>query len=146
MKDKIQADLNQALKDRNELVVSTLRLLLSEIHNQEIEKKADLTEEEIIGIIQKEVKKRKESIEAYQRGKRDDLVKKEKEELAILNKSLPRQLSSKELETIIQLVIKKVGASGLSDFGKVMGEVMTKAKGRAEGKVVSEAVKKTLSD
>jgi len=143
-KNKIQSDLNQALKDKKEVKVSTLRLLLSEIHNQEIAKQADLTKEDIIKVVQKEVKRRKEAIEAFQKGKRDDLVAKEKEELEILNKYLPQQMSSQELETIIQSVIKETGASGMSDFGKVMGAVMGRVKGQADGKVVSESVKKVL--
>lgn len=143
-KDKIQSDLNQALKDKKEVEVSTLRLLLSEIHNQEIAKQAELTEEDFIEVVQKEIKKRKEAIEAYQKGKRDDLVAKEKQELEILNKYLPQQLSSQELEVIIQSVIKETGASGMSDFGKVMGAVMGRAKGQADGKIVSESVKKAL--
>ena len=145
MKDKIQSDLNQALKEKKENVVSTLRLLLAEIHNQEIAKQSQLSEEEIIGLIQKEIKQRKESIEAYQKGKRSDLVAKEKEELATLNKYLPQQLSAEELETMVQSVIKEIGASGPGDFGKVMGAVMAKIKGRADGQTVSEAVKKVLS-
>ncbi|HUV43095.1 MAG TPA: GatB/YqeY domain-containing protein [Patescibacteria group bacterium] len=145
MKDKIQSDLNQALKERKENVVSTLRLLLAEIHNQEIAKQSQLSEEEIVGLIQKEIKQRKESIEAYQKGKRNDLVSKEEEELATLNKYLPQQLSVEELETTVQSVIKEIGASGPGDFGKVMGVVMTKVKGRADGQTVSEAVKKILS-
>lgn len=144
MKDKIKSDLNQALKNKKETEVSTLRLLLSEIHNQEIAKQADLTKEDIIKVVQKEVKRRREAIEAYQKGKRDDLVAKEKQELEILNKYLPQQLSSQELETIIQSVIKETGASGMSNFGKVMGAVMARVKGQADGKVVSESVKKAL--
>lgn len=145
MKEKIQSDLNQALKDKKEVEVSTLRLLLAEIHNQEIAKQAELTKEDIIKVVQKEVKRRKEAIEAYQKGKRDDLVTKEKEELRILNKYLPQQMSSQELETIIQSVIKEIGASSMSDFGKVMGAVMGRVKGQADGKAVSGAVKKALA-
>jgi len=145
-KNKIQSDLNQALKDKKKAEVSTLRLLLSEIHNQEIAKQAELTKEDIIKVVQKEVKRRKEAIEAYQKGNRDDLVAKEKQELEILNKYLPQQMSSKELETIIQSVIKETGASSISDFGKVMGAVMGRVKGQADGKAVSESVKKALGD
>ncbi len=145
MKDKIQSDLKEAMKAKDELVVATLRLLLSEIHNREIEKQGKLTDEDIVGAVQKEVKKRQESIEAYQKGKRDDLVEREKKELAVLNKYLPQQLSPEELETTIQSVIKEAGASGPADFGKVMGPVMDKVKVKADGKVVSEAVKKALS-
>lgn len=145
MKSKIQSDLRQALKDKKEIKVSVLRLLLAEVKNQEIAKQEELKEDEFVGLVQKEIKKRKEAIEAYQKGKRDDLVAKEKKELIILNKYLPQQLSSAELEEIIQTVIKETDASGLSDFGKVMGGVMVKVKGKADGKAVNEAVRKVLS-
>lgn len=144
-KNKIQSDLNKAIKSKKKVEVSALRLLLSEIHNQEIAKQTKLTKEDIIKVVQKEVKKRKEAIEAYQKGKRDDLVAKEKQELKILNKYLPQQMSSQELETIIQTVIKETDASSASDFGKVMGVVMARVKAQADGKVVSEAVRKALS-
>lgn len=148
MKDKIQKDLNQALKEKDKLKVSTLRLLLSEIHNREIAlgyaQGENLSDEEVTKIVRQQIKQRKEAIEAYQKGKRDDLVKKEKAELTILNNYLPQQLSAKELETTIQSVINEVGAKGMADFGKVMGGVMAKVKGRADGRAVSEAVKKAL--
>ena len=144
MKSKIQSDLNQAIKNKKEVEISTLRLLLAEIHNQEIAKQAELNEEDIILVVQKEVKKRKEAIEAYQKGKREDLVAKEKQELKILNKYLPQQLTAQELEVIIQSVIKETGASGMSDFGKVMGAVMAKVKSKANGKAVNKVVIEAL--
>ncbi len=144
MKDKIQSDLNQAIKNKKEVEISTLRLLLAEVHNQEIAKQAKLTEEDIVNVVQREVKKRKEAIEAYQKGKREDLVAKEKEELEILSKYLPQQLTGQELEVIIQSVIKETGAGGMSDFGKVMGAVMAKVKGKADGRAVSRVVKEAL--
>lgn len=144
MKVKIQADMKQALKKKEALVVSTLRLLLAEIHNQEIEKQKELTDEEIVGVVQKEVKRRKEAIEAYRKGKREDLLTKEKKEMALLNNYLPQPLSAEELETTIQSVIKELGATGPADFGKVMGPVMAKVKGKTDGQAVSEAVKKVL--
>jgi len=144
MKAKIQADMKQALKKKEALVVSTLRLLLAEIHNQEIEKQKELTDEEIVGVVQKEVKRRKEAIEAYRKGKREDLLTKEKKEMALLNNYLPQPLSAEELETTIQSVIKELGATGPADFGKVMGPVMAKVKGKTDGQAVSEAVKKVL--
>lgn len=145
--EKIKNDLKAALKEKDELVVSTLRFLLSAIHNKEIElkKRGKLSDEEVIGVIRKQVKEHQESIEAFQKGKREDLVEKEKKELAILNKYLPQQLSSKELKKIIKEVIGETGAVGEKDFGKVMGVVMGEVKGRAEGKTVAEVVKQQLS-
>jgi len=132
------------LKNKKEMLVSTLRLLLAEVHNLEIEKKGKLTEDDVLGLIRKEVKKRKEAILAYKKGKREDLVKKEEKELAILNEYLPQPMSKEELEKIVEDVIGEMKAKGPQDFGQVMGQVMGKVKGRADGSLVSELVKKFL--
>jgi len=140
----IQNDLKTALKEKNELQVSTLRLLLAEIHNRQIEKQAELTEEDIVAVLRKEAKKRQESVEAYEKGGRQELADKESKELLILSKYLPQEMSPQELEKIVKEVIGKVGAQGADDFGKVMGGVMGKVKGQIDGAKVSEAVKKLL--
>jgi len=151
LQDKIQADLKIALKAKDELRVSTLRLLLSEVHNREIAlhrqlavQGESLPEEEVVRVIRQQIKQRQEAIEAYREGKRDDLIKKEQAELEILSKYLPQQMSSKELEKIVKETIDEVETSGPGDFGKVMGIVIGKVKGQAEGKVVAEVVKKLL--
>lgn len=140
----IQNDLKTALKEKNELQVSTLRLLLAETHNRQIEKQAELTEEDIVAVLRKEAKKRQESVEAYEKGGRQELADKESKELLILSKYLPQEMSPQELEKIVKEVIGKVGAQGAGDFGKVMGGVMGKVKGQIDGAKVSEAVKKLL--
>jgi len=142
--ETIQNDLKTALKERNELQVSTLRLLLSETHNRQIEKQAELVDEDIVGVLRKEVKKRQESIEAYEKGGRQELADKESKELIILSKYLPQEMSPKELEKIVKEVIVEVGAQGPSDFGKVMGVIMGKVKGKIDGTKVADAVKKLL--
>lgn len=142
--EKIQADLRQALKAKEEIRVSTLRLLLAEVHNREIQKQAKLKDEDVVAVIRQQLKLRQEAIEAYQKGNRDDLVKKEQKELEILSKYLPQKISPEELEKIIRQTISEVGAGGQEDFGKVMGAVMVKIKGRAEGKEVAEIVKKLI--
>jgi len=145
--EKIKTDLKTALKEKDKTTISTLRFLLAAIHNKEIElkKRGKLKDEEVIAVIRQQVKQHQESIEAYQKGKREDLVKKEKQELSILRKYLPQELSPEELEKIIKEIIKEIGAKSPADFGKVMGAVMGKVKGRAEGKVVVETVKRLLS-
>ena len=142
--EQIQNDLKTALKERNELEVSTLRLSLSEAHNRQIEKQAELVDEDIVGVLRKEVKKRQESIEAYEKGGRQELADKESKELIILSKYLPQEMSPEELGKIVKETIDEVGAQGPSDFGKVMGVVMNKVKGRIDGSKVSDAVKKLL--
>lgn len=140
---KIEEDLKLALKSREELTVSTLRFLISAIKNQEIEKQRELTDEEVVQILQKQIKQRRESITAFQSGRREDLALKEKKELEILSKYLPQQLTPKELEEIVKEVIAQLGPTP-KDFGKVMGQVMAKVKGKAEGSLVSQTVKEAL--
>lgn len=145
--NQVQNDYKDALKAGDRTVVSVLRLLISDVRNKEIERRArgeNLVEDDVLGIVQKEIKARKESIEAYKKGQREDLVKQEKKELIILQKYLPEQLSKEELEQVVQEVVEETKADGLKDMGKVIGEVMKKVKGRAEGRVVSEMVKQTL--
>lgn len=150
LKEKLNNDLKEALKSNDSLRVGTLRMLLSSLHNKEIEKRGKglepiLSEEEIIEVLFKEAKKRKEAIEAYARGNRDDLVQQETKELKIIENYLPQLLSGAEIDKIINEVIGKIGATGIKDFGRVMAEVVKKTRGRAEAKVVSEMIKKRLS-
>lgn len=145
MLDKVKNDLNQALRDKDEIKVSVLRMLVSEIHNKQINNKSDeISDDEIIKVIRQQVKKIKESIEAYKQGKRDDLVKKESQELDILNKYLPQEMSQDELEKIIKEVIDVVKPQGPQDFGRVMSEAMKQLSGRVDGLKVSEIVKKLI--
>lgn len=145
MLDKIKNDLNQALKDKDEIKVSVLRMLVSEIHNEQINNKSDeISDDEIIKVIRQQVKKIKESIEAYKQGKRNDLVKKESQELDILNKYLPQEMSQDELEKMIKEIIDDVKPQGPQDFGKVMSKAMKQLSGRVDGSKVSEVVKKLI--
>jgi len=142
--EQIQNDLKTALKEKNELQVSTLRLLLSEAHNRQIEKQAELIDEDIVVVLRKEAKKRQESVEAYEKGGRQELADKEKGELQFLSKYLPQEMDPQELEKIVKETIDEVGAQGVGDFGKVMGVIMGKVKGRIDGSKVADAVKKLL--
>lgn len=145
LQEQIKKDLDKALLAKEELLVSTLRLLLAEIRNYWIEKQKDLTDEDVIAVIRRQIKQRKDSIEAYQKGGRKDLAEKETKEMGILGKYLPQQMAVNELEKIVKETIEEVGAAGPKDFGKVMGAVMGKVKGAAEGAMVAEAVKRLLS-
>ncbi len=152
LKEKIHQDLNEALKSREELKTSVLRLLLSSILNKEKDKRyksgkpedISLTDEEIIDVISSESKKRKEAIELYQKGGRPELAKKEKEEMDILQKYLPEQLSEEEIRKLVKEAVAKTGAKEQKDMGKVMAELMSKVKGRADGSLVSSIVKELL--
>jgi len=162
VKTKIREDLRKGLKEKNALRVSVLRLLLAAIFNKEKEKRyklaksqqlkeaelakeSELTDDEIIEVVSSEIKKRREAILEYERGKREDLAEKEKKEAEILKKYLPEQLSEEEIQKLVKEVINKIGAKELKDIGKVMKEVMPKVKGRAEGGLISQSIKKLLS-
>ena len=142
---KIQKDLTDALKQKDEVKTSTLRLVISEVGNARIAKGGDLADEEIIEVISKEAKKRRESIVAFKSGNRSDLAQKEEKELAILKTYLPEAISQEELAKIIEGAIDEVGAKDMKDLGKVMSAVISKVKGRAEGSTVATIVKSKLS-
>lgn len=140
----IQSDLKQAQLDRNEIKVSTLRLLLSEIHNVQIQKGADLSDQDITPVIQKEAKKRKEAALGFRSGGREEQAQKEEAELAILEGYLPKQLSNEVLTKAVEDSINEIGAKTLADMGKVMGVVMSRVKGQADGNTVSALVRERL--
>lgn len=143
--DKILKDLKQSQLNKDEIKTSTLRLLLSEVKNAQIAKGGDLTDEEIIVIAQKEVKKRKEAAVGFRQGGRETGAQKEEAELKILEGYLPAALSNEELTKLVQDTINESGAKTIADMGKVMGVVMGKVKGQADGGVVSALVKEKLS-
>lgn len=143
--DKIQSDLKVAQLARDEIGVSTLRLLISEIKNAEIAKGNPLVDEDIVSVLQKEIKKRKEASIAFRNGAREQSALKEEAEAKILQNYLPAQLSTEELTKLVELTINEIGASGVSDMGKVIGAVMGKVKGMTDGGTVSNIVRMKLS-
>jgi uncharacterized protein YqeY len=145
MYDKIQQDLKQAQLSKEEMKVSTLRMLMSELKYAQIKKSEDLTDEDIIGVVQKELKKRQESIEAFEKAGRSEMAENEKKEVEILKVYLPPQLSDEELSKIVIDAIAQTGASTPSDMGKVIGVVMQKVGQSASGSQVSSIVKSKLA-
>ena len=141
---KLREDMKIAMKAKDKIRLSTIRLLLSALKNVEIEKKDVLSEKEELSILSTQAKRRRESIKAYEEGNRVDLAEKEKAELEILKDYLPQQLTKEEAITILQEVITSVGATSKKDFGKVMKEVMPKFKGRFPGKEVKGLVEEFL--
>lgn len=138
-------EIQKALKAGEKLRVSTLRLLSAAVKNREVELGHELSDEEFVEVVVREVKRRKEAVEAYEKAGRQDLVDREREEQAMLEAYLPPALSNEELEALIDEAISGTGASGPGDMGKVMGFVMGKAKGRVDGAVVGERVKARLT-
>jgi len=145
LKEKLEADLRQAMKDRDNVKRSTLRLLLAAIKNAEIAKRGSLGNPDILGVVAREVKQRNESIEAFKQGDRQDLVAQEEAEMAILKEYLPRQLSREEVIVEARQVIEEVGAQGPRDKGKVMSRIMAQLKGKADGREINEIVTELLN-
>ena len=140
--DKIKKQITESMKARDEVRLSTLKMLLAALTNAEIEKKREkLTEEEDLKVVKSEAKKRKDAIELYKKGGADDKAKKEEKELKILQEFLPEEMSDEELVKIVEEVLKETGAASMSDMGKVMGAVMGKVKGQVDGGRVSKLVK-----
>jgi hypothetical protein len=145
LKDNIQESLKRALKQQHKVEVATLRLLISEIKNAEIAQQKPADDNRVLDVIAKEVKRRRESIEAFKQGNRSDLVEQEEAEFAILMSYLPEQMSREEIIVTAQHVIDAVGAQGPSDKGKVMSQLMPQLKGKADGKEVSDIVTELLT-
>ena len=146
LKQKLQSDLNDAIKSRNTVVAETVRMLLAAITNEEVagKEKKELTEAEVITVLTREAKKRREAAEAFEQGGRADKAAAERAEGEVIATYLPEQLSEAELNQLITETIAAVGASGPSDMGKVMGALKAKVAGKADGAMVSNLVKAAL--
>ena len=141
----IREHLQKALKQHDEVRVSTLRLLLSKIKNAEITQKSPISDSKVLDIITGEVTQHRESIKAFKKGNRDDLVTQEEVELSILMEYLPEQMSSEGIAEVAKQIIHEVGAKGISDKGKVMSQLMPQVKGKADGNEVNDIVSELLS-
>ena len=161
-REKIQADLKAALLEKREVELSVLRMLFTSITNKEKEKRYKISklkpelhdlelekesylQDEVLDTISTEIKKRRDAIVLYEKGQRQELADKEKKEIQILEKYLPEQLSEAKIKELVQAAILKVGAKDVKDTGKIMAEVMPQVKGRAEGSLISKAVRELLS-
>lgn len=145
LKEKINEDLTRSIKAKDELRTSTLRMLKSEIMKLEVSgTKKEVTNDDVLGIIQKLVKQRYDSAQQYETGNRPELAEKEKKEAKILEEYLPRQLSRDEVRDIVKSTIAEVDAKDMNDVGRVMKAVMPKLKGMADGKTVNEIVQELL--
>jgi len=160
LKKIIQNDLLDALKNKNEVNISVLRMLQAAIKNKEIEKRtrlskkeknetklislSELNDDEIIEVISSEIKKRKDAIEQYKLANRIELAEKEQKEIEILKKYLLEQLSETELKKLIDEEIKRIGATSIKDMSRLMAQLMPKIRGRADGSIVSKFIKEKL--
>ena len=145
LKQRIDQDTKEALKKKDSLKLNVLRMLKSEIKYKEIELGSELSDDGVISVLSSSVKKRKDSIQQFEKGGRDDLVAREKAELEVILNYLPEQLTDEELSQIINHAIKEINATGSSDLGKVMKQIMPEVRGRADGKRVNQLVSSQLS-
>ena len=143
MREKILEDMKSAMKSQDKEVLSVLRMVKGAISMQEIDKKKELSDEEVISVIAKEIKTRKESIVEFEKGGRTDLVSKTQSEIDILNKYMPEQLSEEQINKIIDEAFNSLNPSA-SDIGRVMGYITPKVKGKADLSLVSKKVREKL--
>lgn len=147
-KKNLQEELRKSVLAREELKTSVLRLLLSAINYYEIEKGGagyEATEEDVLTVIQNQAKQRRDSIEEFKKANRQELVDKETKELEILNTYLPAQMNEEEITKLVTEAISETSATSMADMGKVMGVLMPKVKGKADGNLVSSIVKSKLT-
>ncbi len=144
MMDRIQADLKQAMKSGDKTTLSVLRMLLSSMKYAAIEQKRDLDEAEAAAVIQRAIRSRKESIEAFRGGGRPDLAEQETRELAVLERYLPAQMEGAELERVVDELLSATGITEKKDLGRAMKEFMARHKGKADGKVVNALIASRL--
>jgi uncharacterized protein YqeY len=147
LEQQINAAMTSALKMGRKLELATLRTIVAQIKDEQIKigRQQELTDEDIIAVLQRAVKKRKEAIEMYGQGNRQDLVEKEEQEITIIQKYLPAQLSKDEITGIVNGVITELNVDSIKDLGKVMGAAMGKLKGKADGKLVQSVVRERLT-
>jgi uncharacterized protein YqeY len=144
LRERVDADIINALKSGAKDKLSTLRMLSAALKNKQIDKRRSLTEEEVAETVRSLIKQRKDSIEQFGKGGRQDLVDKETAEVAVLEVYLPQQMSREEIEVMVRDAVAQTGAQGAKDMGKVMKALIPLVGGRADGKLVSELVKHAL--
>jgi uncharacterized protein len=142
--DRLSAEIKEAIKAGDKVRLRTLRLLATAVRNREVELRRDLTEDDLVEVATREMKRRKEAAEAYEQAGRSDRAEQERAEQAVLQAYLPEQVSEDEVRAAIDEAISATGASGPGDLGKVMGQVMAKLKGRVDGGEVNRLARERL--
>ena len=146
LSQRLEAAMRDAMRAREEQRTQTLRMAMAAAHNQKIAKGRDLTDDEVVDVLTKQVKQRRESIAMYRDAGRDDRAASEQAEAAILAEFLPQQLTEAEVEEMARAAIYETGATSPGDLGRVMGSLSPRTKGRADGKVVSDVVRRLLAE
>lgn len=146
LKEQLTNDMKEAMKAHDKDRLAVIRMVRGAVRQQEIDGKKELGDEDVLAVVGKEVKMRRDSIEEFRKGGREDLVEKTEAEIAVLMPYLPAQLSEEEIRGLVQAAVKQTGAASPKDMGKVMGVLMPKVKGRADGKTVNAIVRSMLAD
>ena len=146
MKERLLEDLKLAMKSQDKIKLSVIRMVKDSIQMDEIAKKRELTEEEIVSIFAKQIKTRKESIQEFAKANRNDLVEQNEAEVAILNTYMPKMMEESEIEALIEEVFTKVNPTGVNDIGRVMKEIAPLVKGKADMSIVNSLIKKHLEN
>ncbi len=144
LKQKLQEDLKSSMKNKDAIKKSVITLIRSSIKQYEVDNRVELQDDEIVDLIAKQLKQTRDSREEFEKAGRDDLVSKAEAEIEVLKEYLPQQLSEEELNEIVISTISEVGATSMKDMKKIMTSIMPKVKGRADGKLINELVKKNL--
>ena len=144
LSQRIESAMRDAMRARDERRTQTLRMAMAAAHNQRIARGRELTDDEVVDVVVRQVKQRRESIELYRAGGREDRAAEEEAEAAILAEFLPQQLSEDEVESLVRAAVAETGASGPGDLGRVMGRVSPQTKGRADGRLVSDIARRVL--
>lgn len=144
LSERLNEDMKQAMRDKAKFKLSTIRMVRSTIKNLEIDLKRDLDDNEVLDILSREIKQRKDALQEFEKAGRDDLTSNLKAEIEIISEYLPTQLSEEEIKVLVKQTIQETGASSKADMGKLMSALMPKVKGRADGKVVNQTVQQFL--
>lgn len=144
LSERLNEDMKQAMKNQDKFKLSTIRLVRATIKNLEIDLKRTLNDNEVLDILSREIKQRKDALQEFEKAGRDDLAQQVKAEAEILAEYLPEQLSEEEIKVIVQQTIQETGASSKAEMGKVMSALMPKVKGLADGRLVNQVVQQLL--
>ncbi len=145
LKEKLMEDLKSAMRNKEKRRKDTITMLRAAVKQREVDERQEMADDEILALIGKQVKQKRESIKDFQKAERVDLVEQAEEEIEILLAYLPEQLTEEEIDELVREAIAQTGASSMRDMGRIMGVVMPKVKGRADGSLISQSAKKLLN-
>lgn len=145
LSERLNEDMKQAMKSQDKFRLSVIRMIRSAIKNMEIDQRRSLDDNEVLDILSREIKQRRDSLQDFEKASREDLAESVKAEIAVISEYLPQQLTEEEVRVLVLQTIQETGASSKAEMGKVMSALMPKLKGRADGKLVNQLVQQALS-